>query len=238
MSIFTCEERVGLPDLDDTLNLSKKGIVRMMQEAANLACVESGHDITNIEKTHRTWVLLYWRLKILEKVPFNSKITVNTWTDFTKSLYSNRKFELYSNDKLVAIADSRWVFVDTETHSIQKIDDDIILNFKEEQKNLFETDMNLRIKLPETAEKKFEYVPLKRDLDANGHVNNMVFIELALEVIDDKKDFNYMTVVYKKELLYKEPVSCYYEYNAGEYNVYLYSEDTHTLHALVTFKEE
>lgn len=241
MAIFTYKDKVYIPDLDINLNLSKKGIIRMMQEAANLASTKCGYGITNMNDTKKTWVLLYWRIKILQNVAYNAEVTINTWTDFTKGLYSNRKFEIYSDEKLVAIADSKWLFVDTKDHSLQKITDDLVSLFGETKKELFESDLNIRIKLSDTAKKALEYTPLKRDLDINGHVNNISFLDIATEALPENVSnlqFNYLTIVYKKEIMYKEKISCYYEKVNNEHNIYLYSEDTSTLHALVTFKEQ
>ena len=107
MAIFTYNDKVCIPDLDNNLNLSIKGIIRMMQEAANLASTKCGYGIVNINDTKRSWVLLYWRIKIVKNVSYNSKVTIKTWANFTKGLYSNRKFEIYSDENLVAIADSK-----------------------------------------------------------------------------------------------------------------------------------
>lgn len=241
MSIFTYTDKVRIPDLDNNLNLSKKGTIRMMQEAANLASTQCGYGITNMNDTGKTWVLLYWRIKTIENVRYNEEVTIKTWTDFSKGIYSNRKFEIYSNDMLVAIADSKWLFVDTKDHSIQKITDELISLFGETKKELFESDLTIRIKLSENATKAYEYIPLKRDLDINGHVNNISFLDIALDALPNEvniEKFNYLTIVYKKEIMYGEKISCYFENINDEYNVYLYSEDTNTLHAKITLKEQ
>ena len=241
MGIYTYSDKVQIPDLDDNLNLSQKGIMRMMQEAANLASTKCGYGITNMDDTGKTWVLLYWRIKIIENVKYNSDITIKTWTDFSRGLYSNRKFEIYSNKKKVAIADSKWLFVDTKNHSIQKITDELISLFGETKKELFTDDLNIRIKLSDTATKVYDYTPLRRDLDINGHVNNISFLDIAIEALPKELnniDFKYLTIIYKKEIMYGEKISCYYEKAENEYNIYLYSEETNTLHAKVTLKEQ
>ena len=213
----------------------------MMQEAANLASTQCGYGITNMNDTGKTWVLLYWRIKTIENVRYNEEVTIKTWTDFSKGIYSNRKFEIYSNDMLVAIADSKWLFVDTKDHSIQKITDELISLFGETKKELFENDLNIRIKLSENATKAYEYIPLKRDLDINGHVNNISFLDIALEALPDEvnsEKFNHLTIVYKKEIMYGEKIACYFENIDDEYIVYLCSVDTNILHAKITLKEQ
>ncbi len=241
MSFFTYTDKVTLIDIDNNLKLSKKGILRMLQEAANLASTECGYGISNMNETGKTWVLLYWRIKTLKDAFFTDEITIKTWANFTKNIYSNRSFEVYSNDKLIAIADSKWVFVDSVNHSIQKITDDIIQTYGQEDKKLFDNELNQRVKFSENAVNTLNYTTLKRDLDGNHHVNNIIFYELGIEGlpegINDNK-FSDISIIFKKEIMYKDNVSCFYEKKDLEHFVYIYSTETKTLHGIVIFKEQ
>lgn len=241
MSFFTYNDRVSLVDVDNNLKLSKKGILRLLQEAANLASTEGGYGISNMNETGRTWVLLYWRIKSLKDVSFNDEITIKTWADFSKNIYSNRSFEVYSNNELIAIADSKWVFVDSVNHSIQKITDDIINTYGQEDKKLFDSELKQRIKFSESAVNTFNYTTLKRDLDGNHHVNNITFYDLGLEGLSEElKDINFseISIIFKKEIMYKDNVSCFYEKKDNEHIVYIYSTQTSTLHGVVIFKTQ
>ena len=118
MGIFTCTEKVTLLDIGENFLLSNKGILRILQEVANSASSQVGHGVSDIESTGTTWVLLYWRLQVYERVPYNSELSIKTWASFSKKIYSNRCFEIYYEDKLIAKADSKWVYVDAKNHSI------------------------------------------------------------------------------------------------------------------------
>lgn len=239
METFTCTQKVIVSDIGENYLISNKGFLRMLQEAANLASSQVGHGISDIDKTGTTWVLLYWRLKVYKRVKYNDELTIKTWTSFNKKIYSLRNFELYLNDELVAKADSKWVYVDAQKHSIQKISDDLIEKYGNNESKVFEEEFNERIKMPENLEKKYTYTTMKRDLDANHHVNNLTFLDIALEALSEElksTSFSNVSIVFKKEMLYKDVITCYYSNEDNKHIVYLYTKDTATLNGAIIFE--
>ena len=239
MGTFECTEKVTLLDIGQNFLLSNKGILRILQEVANKASSQVGHGIADINSTGTTWVLLYWRLKVYERIPYDSEIKVKTWASFSKKLYSNRCFELYSEDKLIAKADSKWVFVDAINHNIQKISDEMVRLYGNVEQNVFEEQFNDRIKFSEDAIKTYEYQIMKHDLDANHHANNNSFLDIAIEALPDdviNNNFSNLSIIYKKELNYKDKVSCYYELKDNKHIVYLYNDTTDTFSSIIIFE--
>lgn len=238
MGTFECTEKVTLLDIGQNFLLSNKGILRILQEVANNASSQVGHGVSDIEKNGTTWVLLYWRVQVLERVPYNSEIKIKTWASFSKKIYSNRYFELYFEDKLIAKADSKWVFVDAVNHNIQKISDEMIELYGNVETPIFETTFNDRIKFSEEANKLYEYTIMKRDLDANHHANNNVFLDIALESLPEgiTTNFSNVSIIYKKELNYKDKVSCYYEFKDNKHIIYLHNDTTDTFSSAIIFE--
>lgn len=239
MGIFNCTEKVTLLDIGENFLLSNKGILRILQEVANSASSQVGHGVNDIDKTGTTWVLLYWRLQVYERVPYNSELHIKTWASFGKKIYSNRCFEVYVNDKLIAKADSKWVYVDAKNHSILKLSDEMIETYGNVEKNVFDTQFNDRIKFPDNLEKTLSYTIMKRDLDANHHANNNVFLEIATEALPEdviNTKFSNLSIIYKKELNYKDEVSCYYEFKDNKHIVYIYNDTTDTFSSAVIFE--
>lgn len=238
--MFIYKDLVKIPDVDQNTNLTERGLIRILQEAANLASSSYGYGLEHMKENKSTWILLNWRVKFLEQVKYNSEITVKTWAFFQRGLYSIRNFEIYVEDKLVAIADSKWVFVDYESHAIKKITPELMELYGNEEQKVFEDDYNPRYKLTETAKEIFTYTTMARDLDQNHHVNNIAYVDIAKEVLPKElktKSLSELAVIYKKELKYQDKVTCFYEIVDGLHIVYMYNKDTDTLNAIVTFKE-
>lgn len=238
--IFECNEKVTVLDVGPNYMITDKGFIRILQEAANLASSQVGHGIADIERTGTTWVILYWRLKVYKRAGYNDALTVKTWANFFNKIYSLREFEVYCNGELIAQASSKWVFVDAKNHTIHKITDDIISIYEPVEKRLFETELNERIKLPSNLDEAYKYTIMKRDLDANHHVNNLCFLDIAIEALPDNvidEDFNNISIIYKKEMLYKDTITCYYEFKNDEHIIYMYNKEKNILNGVVILKK-
>lgn len=113
--------------------------------------------------------------------------------------------------------------------------------YKPVERRLFDTELNERIKLPKSLDEAYTYTIMKRDLDANHHVNNLCFLDIAVETLPDNiidDEFNNISIIYKKEMLYKDIVSCYYEFKDGEHIVYMYNKGKNILNGVVIFSKE
>lgn len=234
MSIFTTTERVTVEDIGQNFKMTNRSFLRILQEAANQASSHVGHGISDISTTNTTWVLLNWRVKILKRAKYNDLLTIKTWAKFNKKIYSIRSFEVYINDELIAQADSKWVFVDATSHSILKVPDEMIDAYGQDENEVFETEFKDRIKMPENLSSKYSYKTMKRDLDANHHVNNIAFLDIASEIVPNEVLLNTteMSIIYKKEIEYGEIIDCYYANNT----IYLYNNEKNILHGAVTLK--
>ncbi len=239
MESLSFSEKVTLEDLDSNLNLSNRGILKLLQEAGNKASTLAGHGLTDMDKTNTTWVILYWRVKVLNRAKYDDELKVNTWAYFKKKLYSIRNFEIYNGDELVAIADSKWVYVDAKNHSILKIPNEFDELYSTIEKDVFDVEYKDKIKMPDNLKEIYTYNTMKRDVDGNNHVNNIAFLDIANEVIDDEIILNSteFSVIYKKEIHYGDTVTCYKEIDEENNTiVYLYNKDKGILNGVIKIK--
>ena len=91
--------------------------------------------------------------------------------------------------------------------------------------------------VPEKLKLKFNYTIQRRDIDTNGHVNNLNYIDYALETLDEEifnnHSFDNLEVIYKKEIKLKENINCYYSFEGDMHIVTIKSADNSTVHAIV-----
>ena len=121
MGIFTYNDKIDIPDVGENNTLTNIAILKLMQETAALHSDSVGYGLNDSPKTHLAWIILNWRLKVFSRPIWNTKLTIKTWAKPVGKLYFYRDLEIYdSNENLVAIASSKWILIDTETHSIQK----------------------------------------------------------------------------------------------------------------------
>ena len=234
MGVYITKEKVIVEDIGKDFKMNNRSFLRILQEAANRASTAVGHGIADIKKNKTTWVLLYWRIKILKRAKYNDELTIKTWASFNKKIYSIRSFEIYLEDELIAFADSKLVFVDATTHSILKIPDEIMQTYGQVEDRVFEEEFKDKFKLPDNLTEKLSYETMKRDLDVNHHVNNIAYLDIASEILSDDllQDATEIAVVYKKEITYKDIITCYCQ----DDTVYLYNKEKNILNGIVKIK--
>ena len=239
MGIFTYNTRVNLCDIGENNKLTNKAILEYMQEAASAHSDSAGFGLNNVPTTHLGWIILNWKLKVFSRPVWNTKITVKTWSRPIEKLYFYRDFEMYDEaNNLIAIASSKWILINTETHAIQRALPDMNEKYQSTDKLVFDTPMVEKLKEPETSEMNFEYAVQRRDVDTNHHVNNIHYLEYAYEALPEdiflKNDFTNIEIMYKHEAkLGDNIVGLYSKTENDEHIITIKGKEANTLHAII-----
>lgn len=239
MSIFTSNYRIKYSDIGRNNKLTLKALVALLQEVAGAHSEKAGFGLNNISETHRTWLLLNWKVKMFSHPHINEVLTLKTWPRTLDKLYSYRDFEVFdSQNNLVAIASSKWLFVDAETKRIKKITSEVSEAYGGPvDKSVFETPFEEKINVPDNLKLNFNYTIQRRDIDTNGHVNNLHYIDFALETLDEviyvENEFDNLEIIYKKEIKYLEKINCYYSFENNKHIITIKNEDNSVVHSIV-----
>lgn len=215
MAIIENKYHIGIKYVDKDRLLSLRGIILLFED---IACRHSdmvGYGINDVTKTHFSWVLLNWKIKVLSRINYGSIVTVKTWSRETSKLYTYRDFEIYDeNNNLICIASSKWVLLSTETGHIIHITEEIKNAYLAENKTVFnESDLH-KIVEPDNAEKTFSFTVRRRDIDINNHMNNLYYLDYALEALPEEvylKFFNNVEIMYKYSAKLGETINCFYK---------------------------
>lgn len=89
--------------------------------------------------------------------------------------------------------------------------------------------------MPKEMKKVYDYTAMRRDLDANHHVNNVNYLELAYEAFPEgvTLDFNNIEICYKRQIKLGETVSFSYSEENGVHIVCITSEGGKVVHAIL-----
>ena len=94
-----------------------------------------------------------------------------------------------------------------------------------------------KLKSPEDLKLNFKYQIQRRDIDTNGHVNNLNYIDFALESLAENifnnTTFNNLTIEYKKEIKPNEIINCYYSFENNQHIVIIKSENSSITHSII-----
>ena len=239
MAIFTYEYKLRYTDVGSDNKLTLKALVATLQQAAISHSEEAGYGVSTIHKTHLAWLLLDWKVQIISYPHSNKTLTVKTWPRVFDKLYSYRDFEVFDEDNnLVAIASSKWFAIDTETKKIRKLTPEITEAYGEPVTQcVFENAFNEKLKVPENLKLNFNYEIQRRDIDTNGHVNNLNYIDFALETLSEEiynnNTFHNLEVIYKKEIKLHEKINCYYSFENNKHIVTIKNNDNDIIHAVI-----
>jgi len=196
-------------------------LVRYFEDIAILHSSEAGFTIRYYDEMNRGFMLLNWDIKVFEWPEFNSTIKIITEPTTFKRYLANREYLVKNaEDKVLMEAKSVWVFADTQTRKPVAVPPEIFTGFgvaKDSYKN-FNLLTNVR-----TVPKENIYTEIKivnSDFDTNNHVNNIRYIEWAIDSLPKEWNNGYIinriNVNYKRELYTEERVELVTQINESD----------------------
>ena len=219
--------------------------IAILEKLENIATHHSdivGFGPNNISEWGYSWILLDWKLKVINRPKYGEKIHVKTWAKLidgkTRMTSTYRDFEIYNEKgELCAIGTSKWVLINIQTGRITKIEEDIIGKYNPEYKWVFDIEELGKIKIPEEFSKEMQYKVNRKDIDINGHMHNLYYLDLAYEALPDdvynERPFDNVRIQYKNEIKYGDTVKCRYTYQENEHIVTILDENNTKIHAII-----
>lgn len=237
--IIENEYTVKLSEIGIGNKATNKAILSYLEDTGGIHSNKAGYGIYDIPKTHLSWVLLEWRLKVIRRPNYTEKVKVLTWSKDAVKFYTFRDFEVYDeNGELIILASSKWVLLDVTKGKIVRIEPEIISKYEPElNKKAFEDEKFEKIKEPENEQFEAEYTAKRADIDINQHIHNLNYIEIANEVLPEdvyrSQHLDNVRITYKKEIKYGETVKCKYAFEDEKHIVAIKSLDDKILHAII-----
>lgn len=238
MSVYEYKTRIRYNDINEGNELSDKGLLNILSEAAGAHSEEVGYGLNTMEETNCAWMLLSWKLKIFKRPCWNTELTIKTWAREFCKVSSWRDFEVYDEKgEKIAIASTEWVLIDAKKRSISRITEKMIEGYGLVDKKVFEEEFSGKLKELDNMKKVYEYTARRRDIDVNHHVNNVVYLEFAYDAFPQNisLDFNNVEIYYKKQIMPGETVAAFYGEENGTHVVSIKSLDSKVLHAILKF---
>lgn len=188
-------------------------ILSLMDYFEDIALLQSegaGVGINYLYGKGLIWVLYKWDINIKKYPKFGDRVKVITIPNSLYKFYAYRKFEMQSADgETLASADSEWLLVKMDTKKPIRIPEPIY--------RAYNVDINCsdklnieNLKAPEMADCEKLFEVRYSDIDTNMHVNNVKYVEWAMETVSQeivkKYMLNRLLVTYKKETRYGETI--------------------------------
>lgn len=239
--IYEKEFELHLRDVDKNNKMRLSSYLNLMQEIGGLHSSEFGYSLKDEPITHKAWVVLTWKLEIFKRPTWNEKIKVKSWVGKIDKIYQYRDYEMLdSNNEIVAKGVAQWIMVDTLTKKIQKVDEKILNEFPIVNREDYDNNIKkISTKVnSDNLNQIYEYKIEKRDVDTNNHMNNIVYLDLSLEGLDDEftNNISYIEIHYKTECKYGENIVFFNEVVDDKNKVYVLDKNKEKLHTLIILK--
>ena len=138
----------------------------------------------------KTWVLSRLAIEMNEMPPAYARFRVETWVESAMRFFTNRNFAIMGDvgqdaePKVYGYGRSVWAMIDTQTRQptdLLAINDGDILNYVEKEKPC-PIAKSSRVKMSEEAPLVRTIDTYYNDVDVNGHINSVKYIEHVLDL--------------------------------------------------------
>lgn len=208
---------VAYSDIGPDGRLSQGGALRALQEAAAVASDEAGYGLKDIPRTGVHWILSGWRLEMRARPAWRAELEVETWPRTMDGFLSDRDFlawEVQDGGRRLAVrGTSKWFLVDAKTGKITRVTDQVKAAYALGEEALFPEPIPSNGKTPEDAPVTFQTVAGRRDIDTNGHVNNIHYLDYAMEALPEEVYRalpDTVDIVFRRQILLGTPIRCLY----------------------------
>lgn len=240
--IYKEKFKVGLKDVWKGKEVSNIAILEYLENVAAYHSDRVGYGIETSEKTHLSWILLDWKVKVIKRPEYGQVLDIHTWSRYIAKCYAYRDFEVYDEkNKLCVIASSKWLLINNQTGKIEKVQQEMADRYESEiEKSVFQEKEIEKIKAPENYKSSIIYEVKRKDIDVIGHMHNLYYLDIAYEILPEEvynqRPFDEIRIMYKKEIKLGDTVICKYTYECGKHIVVIQSEDEQILHAMIELR--
>ena len=158
-----------------------------MLNAADFHSTDRGFGMKYLNTLHKTWVLSRLAIEVSEMPPMYTRFNVETWVESAMRYFTNRNFRVVDSDtpdKVYGYGRSIWAMIDTETRQptdILAINDGAINEWIDAAYPC-PIERGGRVKMSANAEFVRSINTLYNDIDINGHINSVKYIEHVLDL--------------------------------------------------------
>lgn len=238
--IFKQNFQIKLNDINKKEQITNKALFECLENIAARHADSIHHGIKDIPEIGTTWVLLCWQLEVLKRPLYGDTLEAHTWARKANKCFTYRDYEIYVNGELSIRASSKWLLIDIEKGRPKKVDDEIYARYSpEEGKSVFGIDEIDKLKELEEYDDKIEFAIRKSDIDINGHMHNLNYLDMVTESLNDdelKEECNFVRIDYRKEIKLDDKVEVLKKVENDKFYILIKDIENNGIHAIIEMK--
>lgn len=207
--MYSFRSRIRFSECGAKGELTVTSLLDYFQDCSTFQSEDLGIGIKPLRKRGALWVVNSWQIDILRFPELGEEVETGTIPYDIKGFFGKRNF--YMKDALgnyLAKADSLWTYISAEAGMPERIPDDILNGYRMESKLDMEY-QGRKISYPKDGSEGKEYssIPITEYLlDANRHVNNGRYVELAAGLVPESWAAKRIRVEYRKQAFLGETI--------------------------------
>lgn len=159
-------------------------ICNYLQEAAGNHAHALGVAIDQLAAQNLSWVLSRLRVRMDEYPRWREDVRITTWPCGVERLFAHRDFEIHgAGGRLLGVGTSAWLLLDIRRRRPARMLD-VVKDFAvTDRARAFPEEPATTLSPPPRADSERVFRVRLSDLDVNRHVNNVNYIEWAVETV-------------------------------------------------------
>ena len=204
--IFEKEYEVHYYEVNYRLESTITSIINYFSDIGTKQSEELGVGIEYMLSKGLTWVFYKYNIKVNKAPKYGEILKVKTRPAGFKKFYALRKYEIFNRqgEKLVE-GEAVFLLIDINKRRAVRIPEDQYIAYDVKLDENCEIDISKLETITKDTYSKYFYTRYS-DIDSNMHVNNVKYVEWAIETIPLEVATNYnikeLTVVFQKECKY------------------------------------
>ena len=224
-------EKLTIPcyDTDAAWRLKPASFMNLAQEAAGRHAVYLGFGYDDLIKTNTAWILSRVHVEFPDTPKWREDITLTTWHKGLNRLFFLRDFILTDGQGRERVkATTSWLVLNLETRRLVR-EPGLMEEGTVCTDNVIETPAD-KVSMPKDTEPEFvmEHRVAYSDIDTNGHTNNAMYMQWAMDAVDyelaSNRPVKEFTINFNHETKAGDTVSIYRTLVEKEDGIYVYVE--------------
>lgn len=172
-------------ETDAAWRLKPCSFMNLAQEAAGRHAVHLGFGYDDLIAQNTAWILSRMHVEYLDAPRWRDEIILNTWHKGLNRLFFLRDFVLTAADgKELVKATTSWLVMNLESRRLVR-DPKLLEDGTVCTDNAVETPAD-KVQMPKDSvpEHVYDHVVSYSDIDTNGHANNAMYMQWAMDAVD------------------------------------------------------
>ncbi len=211
---YTEEHTIACYDTDAAWRLKPASFMNLAQEAAGRHAVYLGFGYDDLIASNTAWILSRVHVEFTDTPLWRDKITLSTWHKGLDRLFFLRDFILTDDSGNPKVkATTSWLVMNLETRRLVR-DPKLVEEGTTCTENVIETPAD-KVQMPKDIEAEFVsgHKVAYSDVDTNGHANNAMYMQWAMDAVDygiaSSRAVKSFTINFNHEIKPMDTVSLY-----------------------------